>query len=570
MRGAPRRGLSLSIKMIATTTLLLVLTVAGIAFLDLRRLREAADEAKDRRIAMFKAGRETLGERAVPLFARAIEWPLIDKGQDSQILQILRENVLRDTTEVDGRTDLGLRLAYVMDLNQHLTAHCIETERLDCTAGDHEPLKPAIGALTLESWRAALDAWRASPPAGDALVRFDLAAGGARFRGFAYPVFTGVAPTPAAAVPEKPPDERLGYVVLVYDLAPIEWFAATAEAQKSAAERSALLYSAVVGSLFAVMGTILAILQGLSISRPIKELAYRVDQIARGDLTTRVEVKSHNEIGILGENFNYMADQIAILLQHTAEKARIDQELEVVKAIQETLVPSSETVRLGALELCGFYLPAAQTGGDWWTWHQLVGGRVLVVIGDVTGHGVPSAIITAAAKAACDVARHVHADNVTVVQLLEIMNRAILESAQRRFAMTCFASIIDPKARTITFANAGHNLPYLLRGSDGKGELGALTSRAGNRLGDEATSTYESRLVELMPGDMIVWYTDGLVECDSPAGEQFGDRRFRTAVKRAAGLEAAAARDAIITEARAFYAESQRSDDITMVVGRIR
>ena len=88
----------------------------------------------------------------------------------------------------------------------------------------------------------------------------------------------------------------------------------------------------------------LAIFQGLSISKPLKQLAWKADQIARGDLDARVEVNSGDEIGLLGENFNFMADQIAILLQQTAEKAKIEQELEVAKAIQETLVPSDAPV----------------------------------------------------------------------------------------------------------------------------------------------------------------------------------------------------------------------------------
>ena len=312
----------------------------------------------------------------------------------------------------------------------------------------------------------------------------------------------------------------------------------------------------------------LAILQGLSISRPIKQLAWRADQIARGDLGARVEIVSRDEIGLLGENFNFMADQISILLEQTAEKARIEQELEVAKTIQDTLVPTSDPVDHGVLKFAGFYQPAAQTGGDWWTWSDLVDGKVLLVIGDVTGHGVPSAMITAAAKAACDVARYVYRDDVTVSGLLEIMNHAIFESAQRRFVMTCFASIVDPARRTITYANAGHNFPYLFRAGDGRGEFGSLMIR-GNRLGDDRDSRYEAKTTELIPGDVLVWYTDGIVECENAAGEEYGEKRFRASVRRAAALDAGEMRDAIVGDATAYFGDTPRKDDITMVVGRI-
>jgi serine phosphatase RsbU (regulator of sigma subunit) len=197
-------------------------------------------------------------------------------------------------------------------------------------------------------------------------------------------------------------------------------------------------------------------------------------------------------------------------------------------------------------------------------------GRILVVIGDVTGHGVPSAMITAAAKAACDVARYVYRDDVTVSGLLEIMNHAIFESAQRRFVMTCFASIFDPQRRTITYANAGHNFPYLFRAGagDGRGEFGSLMIR-GNRLGDDRSSRYEAKTTELMPGDVLIWYTDGIVECENPAGEEYGEKRFRASVRRAAALETGDMRDAIVGEAMAYFGEAPRKDDITMIVGRI-
>ena len=139
------------------------------------------------------------------------------------------------------------------------------------------------------------------------------------------------------------------------------------------------------------MGTLLSILQGLRISKPIKLLAWRADQIARGDLETRVEVSSTDEIGLLGENFNYMADRLLILMRETAEKATLEKELEVARTIQETLVPPPDLVVRPFINLAGYFMPASQCGGDWWTVHDLPDGRVLEVIGDVTGHGVPSA-----------------------------------------------------------------------------------------------------------------------------------------------------------------------------------
>src|SRR5262249_37162138 len=157
--------------------------------------------------------------------------------------------------------------------------------------------------------------------------------------------------------------------------------------------------------------------------------------------------------------------------------------------------------------------------------------------------GTASAMITACAKAACDTVRALGGEHLTVSYLLTALNGAVYETARRRFVMTCFAGIIDLRARTITFANAGHNFPYLIRPRTGNTEVGGagggggggddlqvLMSR-GNPLGDAPDSTYAERSQVLEPGDALVWYTDGVVECESPRGEQFGEKRFRSAIK---------------------------------------
>jgi serine phosphatase RsbU (regulator of sigma subunit) len=565
---AKRGGLSVSLKMIATTTLLVVGIIVGFGVLNVMNTRKVFDDTTGKQINVFREGRELLGAFGTPAFARAVE-PMLINRQDAEMLTLLNSTVTQDTQELaGGKRDYGLKLGFILDGNQGLVAHCFEdTGSVDvrCTPGTHEPISEGLGKLTSEAWKTAQSSWSAAASGkGEVLVRFDLNGDGSKYRFFAFPVFVNGPASAAGAASAERPDARQGYVILGYDLAPIDTFAKVAEERKSEASTEAVLYTGAVGVLFILIGTLLAIFQGLSISRPIKQLAKRADQISRGDLAARVEVKSSDEIGVLGENFNYMADQIVVLLQQTAEKARIEQELEVARTIQETLVPPADMVDKGTLRFCGYFQPASQTGGDWWTWHDLTGGKVLLVIGDVTGHGVPSAMITAAAKAACDVARAVHNDDVSVSRLLEIMNYAIFESAKRKFVMTCFVSIVDTRRRTITYANAGHNFPYLLRGN----EFATMMIR-GNRLGDVRESQYEAKTIELTPGDVLIWYTDGIVECENRNGEEWGEKRFRAAAKRAGGLDSAQMRDSIVAEALDFYSDVPRKDDITMVVGRI-
>ena len=559
--------------MILTTTLLILVTVVGFGVLNALNLNRVYDEATAQQNKEFRESRELLGRQGTRVFAQAV-LPFLINNNDAEIQPLLKSTVVQDTRDREGKLDYGLKLGVVLDLNMGVVSVVQEGPKLVEVIGDHTPLdaKRADTALAAQAWDKAVAAWTAAAKAnsGEVLVSFELADASGRYAVFGYPLYMSTEPaTAAGAIAAEPSLGRRGYLLFGYDLAPIDWFATESAAKKDAASRDAALRTGAVGALLVLIGTLLAIFQGLSISRPIKQLAWKADQIARGDLDARVDVRSNDEIGVLGQNFNFMADQIVILLQETAEKARMDQELEVAKAIQETLVPSTDPVNKGTLKFAGYYQPAAQTGGDWWSWHDMTNGKVLIVIGDVTGHGVPSAMITAAAKSACDVARAVHGDDVSVTKLLEIMNLAIYESAKRNFVMTCFASVIDTKRRTITYANAGHNFPYLFRaGEDRKGEFGSLMIR-GNRLGDLRESTYESKTTELVPGDILVWYTDGIVECENAQGEEYGEKRFRSSVRRAAALDAGEMRDAVVGDAMGFFGDAPRKDDMSLVIGRI-
>jgi serine phosphatase RsbU (regulator of sigma subunit) len=367
--------------------------------------------------------------------------------------------------------------------------------------------------------------------------------------------------------------KKFGTLVVIYSLASLEQQLDVIRARKNEESQAYGVQIGLLALVFLLAAAGIAVFQGLRITRPIKMLALRADQIAGGDLTTRVEVTTSDEIGLLAENFNYMADRLQVLLDETAAKAVLEKELELARTIQETLVPPADLLERGPLHIAGHFQPATQCGGDWWTVHDIVEGKVLIVIGDVTGHGVPAAMITAAAKAACDVGRALEGERLTPSRLLELMNRAIYESARRRFVMTCFACVVDIRAKSITFANAGHNFPYLYRSpttlKEGESEFTVLMSR-GNRLGDIPDSSFHETSLSLRSGDRLVFYTDGLIECESPAGEEYGEKRLRGAIRSAAALNPSAMRDSLMAVAGQFYADRPRKDDITLVVAQLQ
>jgi phosphoserine phosphatase RsbU/P len=566
---AKRSGFGISARMILTSTLLVVLTVAGVGIMNVANIQDVYDTTAREKIEGFRDAIQHKGETTIEVFARAmLTDPIDDAGDDIEVI-----------VDRTAARDPDLELIYVLSRDKRVVAYCrIDRRRRAaqiCDPGPyrHDRARDPIGRPVIQdgSWQRVEEIWRQRQAGGvdDALVSFELDDEHGPVQLVARPVFSGgKVPTPAAALDPDPGENRQGYVVLAYALGPIEKFTAESQARKQSARWSLALRTLALGGLFGLIGAVLALFQGLSISRRLETLAWRADQIARGDLGARVDVSSSDEIGVLGEHFNLMADRLAVLLRETRDKAILDKELQNARTIQETLIPSNEPVDRGLFNFAGFLQPASQCG-DWWTYHPLKNNKLLLVIGEVTGHGVPAAMVTAAAKTSCDVARAIHDDDVAVTRLLEIMNSAIYQSARRRLVMTCFAAVIDLKTRVITYANAGHNFPYLYRvGEDGRGEFGSLMIR-GNRLGDLKESHYESTSTQLRPGDTLIWYTHGIVECENVGGEAYGEKRFRASIRRAAHLGAGDLRSTLVSDAMTFCGDIPRKHDITLIVGRV-
>lgn len=260
-----------------------------------------------------------------------------------------------------------------------------------------------------------------------------------------------------------------------------------------------------------------------------------------------------------------LADRLVQLLYDTAERASLKKQLEVARAVQQMLVPGEDVIDRQLLRVASHFQPATECGGDWWTFHDLPQGRLLTVIGDVTGHGISSAIITGAAKAGCDLARTFAGEGLTPSQLLQFMNCCIHEAGKQRFMMTCVASIFDPATRSLSMANAGHPFPFLVR----SGGVRQLVSQ-GSPLGAASAAEYQTTTIEVQPGDAICWFTDGVTECENDVGEQFTDRRLRALFQGVAREAPEVARDAIVGAVAEFRGHRALDDDLTLVVGRVQ
>ena len=285
---------------------------------------------------------------------------------------------------------------------------------------------------------------------------------------------------------------------------------------------------------------------------------------------------TREELDFLAKITEHLSATLIYARMHREVNRRVaaHKEVELAAAVQRAFVPKSDqVVDCGLVQLSGLWAPALQCGGDWWSVHQLPDGRVLVLIGDVTGHGVAAAMIAAAAKGCYDVAEQLMGNDLDLVKLLDLLDASVRQVGADRLHMTCFATLLDPRGGKIHFANAGHAMPYICRErGDGAVELGVLVAR-GNPLGSPEESPHHACTRDLRSGDVLILYTDGIIECTDPDRQQFGDRRFQRLLRRIDRVDRhdnpRAIRDHIIRAVAAFQRDQTPDDDITLVVACI-
>ncbi len=273
------------------------------------------------------------------------------------------------------------------------------------------------------------------------------------------------------------------------------------------------------------------------------------------------------------------AERIAEALSHirivrqVRERAAIAREVELAAQLQTSYLPIEAHRDLCRVRVAGIWRPATQCGGDFWAVYELGPGRALVVVGDVTGHGVSSAMVTAAVRGACDVAVRAAGGSLELPALLACLHAVVLRVGAERLHMSCLVAIVDATAGEISYLSAGHAAPYLVRGTDsgaGEAELEALVAR-GHPLGTAHPTPAKVARKAIRAGDLVVWYTDGITDAANRARETFGDRRLQRLLR---GLPANSSPDAVVRilldSVTLHRGEPSFDDDVTLVVARVR
>ncbi len=319
------------------------------------------------------------------------------------------------------------------------------------------------------------------------------------------------------------------------------------------------------GILILSVAVIVGILFTKRMTRNVQTLFEATTQVSLGNFNVHPVAEGHDEIGALTDSFIDMKDKIVGFMEEMKEKARIESELKVAQLVQNSFFPKQPMIR-STFSFDGRYLPASECSGDWWGFFEQ-GQKVTLIVCDATGHGVPAALITAAAHSCISTLKIDSEKNyISPSMVLERLNRVIC-SMHSEILMTAFVLEIDEEKNKIAYSNASHMNPYLLHRSGDeytKDGVDPLIGNNGARLGEKESSVYVETKVDINKGDRIVMFSDGLTEMEVE-GKAWGQRNFLKSILHGARKEATGMINSVLEDFNEHRKAHALQDDITLV-----
>jgi serine phosphatase RsbU (regulator of sigma subunit) len=315
------------------------------------------------------------------------------------------------------------------------------------------------------------------------------------------------------------------------------------------------------------IGLVLLVLYGLalmiaatmivSVTRSTARLTRGARAVEEGRLDYRIPVKRRDQLGDLALSFNRMAESVESMLADVAEKERLGRELELAREIQESLLPDRH-LRHGSLAVHAIFRPAAAVGGDYFDIFPVGDRRLIVVVGDVAGHGLQAGLLMAGLKSMVAVLIR---EGYSGEELLGRVNALLCERRAGSTIMATLAVIeIDTEADHLRITNAGHPPAYLI--ADGRAEeLMAGSLPLGSLLGQPARIERP-----FAPGARLLLYSDGLVEATDASGEPYGYERLSATVQQGASLSVDHLELAVVGSLDRFIGDRPLADDLTLLV----
>jgi len=346
-------------------------------------------------------------------------------------------------------------------------------------------------------------------------------------------------------------------IILIGTLAFILWEIEGSNISAAQFGREFLIFSIVLCVIFIFVGGRLNVLSGKSIIEPITDMMVLVRRVRKGHFKQKVRVVSNDELGVLGDGFNEMTEGLI-------ERDQIRQSLHLAQEVQQTLLPR-ENPKVDGLDIAATIVYCDETGGDYYDYldtRETYPGSFTMAIGDVSGHGIPSALMMATARAFL---RQRSTLPGTPADIVSDVNRQITRDfAESGGFMTLFYLSIDPANRSLGWVRAGHD-PAIFY--DPELDKFDELHGAGMALGVDADRRYEQfRKTDLKQGQVILLGSDGLWEARNPQGEMFGKEPIHQIIRQS---PAATAREILTTcfnRFNVFLGDRAPEDDVTLVV----
>jgi serine phosphatase RsbU (regulator of sigma subunit) len=293
----------------------------------------------------------------------------------------------------------------------------------------------------------------------------------------------------------------------------------------------------------------------------VSSLSEGVRQLAGGDFKARVPVQSRDEFGTLAASFNKMAEDLERHQALVVEQERLRRELELSRLIQTEMLPRT-SLRIGAAEIGGLSIPAREVGGDFFNYFALPDGRLALLVGDVSGKGVSAALLMANVQATLRARLPLETD---LARLADGLDRDIDQNTPKSVYVTLFLGILELEQSRLRYVNAGHNPQFLVRQRGGTERL----SSTGMPIALYAGHGYQESVIDIAAGDLLFFYTDGLVETESEGGDMFGAERLQALLATEHEQRIDAVLERVDSAVRSFRGRAEPFDDATMMALRI-
>ncbi len=347
--------------------------------------------------------------------------------------------------------------------------------------------------------------------------------------------------------------------------------------QKLDVEEVVLVLFVSVLVLFSIV-EIVALVIGVSLARSItgavENLYQGTRRISEGDVSHRIRVKGTDQLAALGQSFNSMTEHLQRLIVVEKEKERLQSELEIAREVQNQLFPRSAPL-LRNLELTGVCHPARMVSGDYYDYLCVQDSALAFAIGDVAGKGISAALLMASIQSIMrtQLSTGIHAAAASVggpirhqlhaAPLVAQLNKQLYENTAPEKYATFFFGIYEERLSTLTYTNAGHLPPVLLRGGEA-----ILLNPTGTVVGAFPHCVYEEETIRLEPDDMLVAYTDGITEPENAYGEEFGLDRVLDLVRRHREETSPQIIAHVMQAVEHWTAAAELPDDMTLLIAR--